>query len=97
MFSHPRPRAFYHADYVDRTAKSPGSAGWDKVDGAPVLQPLQKADPRCDGVVELHQNDEPDAPIGVEDAQRRAQRVKRLAYVDAADYGFGDRFRRFLF
>src|SRR5580704_2757880 len=48
---------------------------------------------RRDGVVELHKNDEADAPIRVEDAEQCTERIKRLCNQDAPA-NRGGNFRR---
>ena len=42
------------------------------------LAARRPAKARRDGIVELHEKDEPDAPVGIEQAQERAERVQRL-------------------
>ena len=39
---------------------------------------------RSDGVIELHQHDEGNAPVGVDKAEKSAEGVERLADHDAA-------------
>jgi len=52
---------------------------------------------RGDGIVELHQNDEADAPVGVDHREKSAESIKRLGDDDAAADGGRDVGRHVLF
>src|SRR6266568_88531 len=56
-----------------------------------LLQTIKRTNPRRDGVVELHEDDECDTHVGVDDAEQRAEGIERLRDDDAT-FGCGTHF-----